>query len=354
MSLKNAPSGWWCAYNALRGTNNTFLSEKQVPVPDLTGKWIIITGSNNGIGFEAAKAFAKAGANLILGCREPPAWETHPTVAVEICKELAQLAGHTSTIEWWEVNMADLRSVEAFAERWLSSGRPLDILCNNAGMGPPMSAKPTLTKDGFEILHQVNFTSHVLLTLRLLDSLAQSPEPRIVCTTSCFHFLGKFDLDHFNWEDGKVGSSYGNNKLYFQTWLSELHHRLLASDKYKHITVNGINPGYVNTGIWTNPLPEIGFTIGYPFFRALATFFAITTQQGSLSIVYVATSPEFGPNPDVQGVGVLGGKGGGHYINRIWEAEAMPYCSDKEARLALWEKVSTELKLKERGLDKVL
>ncbi|KAL4887248.1 hypothetical protein BJY04DRAFT_212292 [Aspergillus karnatakaensis] len=353
MPLKE-PSRLWTSYNALRGTNFTHLTPAQVPVPNLSGKWIIITGSNNGIGLEAAKAFAKAGANLILGCREPPAWETHPTAAVAACQELARDAGHDSVIEWWEINMADLSSVEAFAARWNHTGRGLDILCNNAGMGPPMSVQPTLTKDGFEILHQVNFTSHVLLTLRLLDSLAKSPSPRIVCTTSCFHFLGKFDLAHFNFEVGKIGSSYGNNKLYFQIWVAELHRRLVAKEKYRHITVNGINPGYVNTGIWTNPLPEIAFTIGYPFFRALATFFAINAQQGSLSIVYGATSAEFGPDPGVQGVGEVGGRGGGHYINRIWEAEAMPHCADEETRLALWEKVSGELKLGERGLDAIL
>lgn len=147
------PSAWWCAWNGFRGTNTTFLS---VPVPDLTGKWIIITGSNNGIGFEAAKSFAQAGANLILACREPPAWELHPNAAVEECKKLAQSAGHTSsTIEWWEINMADLSSVDAFAERWLSSGRALDVLCNNAGMGPTASNKAVLTRDGLELLHQV-------------------------------------------------------------------------------------------------------------------------------------------------------------------------------------------------------
>ncbi|KAL4930996.1 uncharacterized protein BDV17DRAFT_30208 [Aspergillus undulatus] len=346
------PSALWCAWNGLRGTNSTFLD---VPVPDLTGKWIIITGSNNGIGLEAAKTFAKAGANIILGCREPPPWETHPNAAVGQCRELAQAAGHTSTVEWWEINMADLSSVEAFADRWLSTGRALDTLCNNAGMGPTVSNRAVLTPDGLEVLHQVNFASHVLLTIRLLDSLAQSPEPRIICTTSCFHWLGRFDIDHFNGEEGMTGNSYGNNKLYFQAWVSELQRRLLLSEKYKRITVNGVNPGYVSTGIWTNPRPDVGEnwgTLGYKLFNLLASLIATTPQQGSQGIVYAATSPEFGPNPDVQGIGVLGGKGGGHYINRIWEAEAMPHCTDDEARLAVWDKVAAELQLGMRGLGR--
>ncbi|KAL4802194.1 hypothetical protein BDV18DRAFT_167053 [Aspergillus unguis] len=343
------PSIIWCIINALKGTNSTVLTKKEVPVPDLSGKWIIITGSNNGIGFEAAKTFAEAGANLILGCRDPPAWETHPEAAVEQCQALAREAGHDSVIEWWEVNMADLSSVEAFAQRWTATGRGLDILCNNAGMGPPASNTPVLTTDGFELLHQVNFTSHALLTMRLLDSLAKAPEPRIVCTTSCFHFLGKFDLDHFNGEAGMQGNPYGNNKLYFQTWLVELHNRLLNNNKYKHITVNGINPGYVNTGIWNNPRPDVSQNLdryGYVFFQWLASWVAITPQQGSMAIVYAATSEEFGPDVEVQGVGTGRGKGGGHYINRIWDAAMMPHCTDQETRKRIWTKVAEELKFK--------
>ncbi|KAL4783719.1 hypothetical protein BJX76DRAFT_368192 [Aspergillus varians] len=358
MALNDHPSTLWCLWNALRGLNNTFLTKAQVPVPDLKGKWIIITGSNNGIGFEVAKSFAEAGANLILGCRDPPAWERHPNTAVEMCKESAHLAGHTTTtIEGWEINMDDLDSVDAFGKRWLVTGRPLDILCNNAGMSPTASTKPVLTTDGLEILHQVNFASHVLLTLWLLESLAQSPEPRIICTTSCVHFTGKFDLEHFNGEDGMAGHHYSNNKLYLQTWLVELQNRLLCHTKYKHITVNGVHPGYVNSGIWNVPRSEVRDTWLDPrsiLLKPLAAIFGITPEQGSRAIVYVATSPEFGPNPDVQGVGMIGGKGGGHYINRIWEAEAMPQCTDAEARLAVWEKVGAEVRLADRGLGQLI
>lgn len=197
----------------------------------------------------------------------------------------------------------------------------------------------------------------MLLTLRLLDSLAKSAEPRVVCTTSCFHFLGRWELEHFNGEDGMSGDPYGNNKLYFQTWLSELQRRLHLNDKYKHITVNGINPGYVNTGIWNNPRPEVReswLDLGMKLLKPLAALFAITPQQGSRAIVYAATSQEFGPNPDVQGVGTIGGKGGAHYINRIWEAEAMPYCTNDAARLAVWKRVGEDLNLEKRGLNDVI
>lgn len=169
---------WWYGWNALRGGNPTFLTSDQVPVPDLSGKWIIITGSNNGIGLEAAKAFASAGANLILGCREPAAWETHPAAAAEECQALARANGHTeSVIEWWKIDMADLSAVDAFAQRWLDTGRALDILCNNAGMGPTGSRKPILTKDGLEILHQVRLRSGMMRRRICINRITRSTSP---------------------------------------------------------------------------------------------------------------------------------------------------------------------------------
>lgn len=140
-------------FQALRGVNSTFLTEQDVPGIDLTGKWIIITGSNHGVGFEAAKSLAAMGANLILACREPPAWELHPTAAVKECQTLSKPQGHSSTIEWWEVDMADIDSVEAFCQRWLKSDRTLDILCNNAGL--VSESQSNMTKDGFQLVHQV-------------------------------------------------------------------------------------------------------------------------------------------------------------------------------------------------------
>jgi NAD(P)-dependent dehydrogenase (short-subunit alcohol dehydrogenase family) len=150
-------SGFYYLFQALRGTNSTFVTNQQVPGADLSGKWIVISGANNGIGFEAAKSFAAWGANLILACREPPEWELHPTAAVKECKDLAETQGHSSsTIEWWEIDMADLSSVEAFCQRWLESDRVLDILCNNAGVAS--TSKTRMTKDGFQWVHQVRLS----------------------------------------------------------------------------------------------------------------------------------------------------------------------------------------------------
>lgn len=307
----------------------------------------MISGSNNGIGREAALSFARWGANLILACRDPPptSHETRPEAVVEECLNLAKSKGHVSQVEWWQIDMANLASIEAFAKRWLETGRPLDILCNNAGMGgSPGGKTPFMTKDGFEIIHQVNFLSHVLLTLRLLPSIAKAPAPRIVCTTSCFHYLGRYNVAQWNGglHPGLDGVKYyQDNKLYLQIWLTELQHRFLQHDELKHIVINGCHPGYVNSGIWHLSGKGILNTIKEFVIKTAASFLAINSQQGSLAITHTATSAD-------------AGKSGGRYFNRIWEQDSMPHCHDRDARLRVWRKVNEELGLQEKGLLDVI
>jgi len=252
--------------------------------------------------------------------------------------------------------MTKLSTIEAFAKRWNDTGRPLDILCNNAGMGgnPGGLATTLMTTDGFEFVHQVNFIGHVFLTLSVLPSLAKASEPRVVCTTSCMTYFGQFNLKNINGEGCHGVDFYNNNKLYFQTWLTEFQDRLIKSEKYKHITVNGVHPGYVNTGIWNLTIDKGAFAIVALilrfFLQWLAHFVAINPYQGSFCITNAATSLEAGPDPKVQGVGPIGGKGGGRYYNRIWPAVNMPYTQDPDCKLRIWRKVNDELKLSEKGL----
>lgn len=354
------PSSIWLRAQTRKGERKDFVKPEELPNPNLIGKWVIISGSNSGIGREAALQFAQWGANIILACRQPPPHEMHPAEVARECKARAVEHKHEkSEIEFWELDCASIASVEAFAKKWLDTERPLDILCNNAGLGgsPPGGKDGILrTKDGFEIVHQVNLLSHVLLTLKLLPSLAKAPLPRVVCTTSCFHFPGKFALNNFNAETGKGGGLggvqfYMNNKLWFQTWLNELQRRMLLHDEYKHITINGVHPGYVNSGIWN--LNGDSLWKQY-LLKTLAYFRAIDSQQGSLAITHAATAPECGPDMKLQGVGDSEGKGGGRYFNRIWEDEAMPHTKDPDCRMRVWRKVNDELKLQETGLLDVL
>ncbi|KAF2667565.1 WW domain-containing oxidoreductase [Microthyrium microscopicum] len=335
------PSKAWRDQQNKAGLSRETLS---VPDADLTGKWIIVVGANSGIGREATLQFAKWGANIILGCRSPPPYEPHPDQVVKECQEAAKAHGHhNTTFEWWETDYSKLDSVEAFAQRWLDTGRPLDVLCNNAGIGgTPNGADLFKTSDGFEIHHQVNFLSHVLCTLRLLPALARAPQPRVTCTVSSMQFNGDFDLRNCNGEiklPSRDGAHfYSNNKLWFQVWLTEMQRRLLQNDQYKHIIINGVHPGWVNSEIWNLKLEGLMGLLKITAFRLATRLMAINSQQGSLCILK----------------GVTGMSEGGKYVSRTTIAEPMPHAKDPDCRQRVWRKVNEELKLQEKGLLDVL
>lgn len=148
------PSTLWCVWQCfIKGTKSDRL---QIPDVDLRNQWVVLTGGNSGIGREAALQFSRWGANVVLGCRQPPPHEPHPDTVLEECRAAALASGHHDTIlEWWECDMGNLASVEAFGKRWLAKGTPLDILANNAGMPSSVGDTVQSTIDGFELLHQV-------------------------------------------------------------------------------------------------------------------------------------------------------------------------------------------------------
>lgn len=167
-----------------KGIKSNRLSEATIPRVDLSNKWVLITGSNNGVGRCAAIDLASMGANLILACREAPPKEISAEVVVQECKAAAEKAGcKNSEVEWWKVDMASVESVEALAKRWLDTGRALDYLCNNAGMGSsPGGNEVFRTKDGFEIIHQVCFLlslAHLYLRPARSVSFSMSGDDRV-------------------------------------------------------------------------------------------------------------------------------------------------------------------------------
>ncbi|KAI1855929.1 hypothetical protein JX265_012012 [Neoarthrinium moseri] len=331
------PSFTWSLWQSLKGT---YTPKVTVPDAGLRGKWVLITGSNNGIGREAAIRFARSGANLVLACRQPPSHETHPEQVVEECRAAGGGHAEDQIVEWWECDMADLSSVQTLAQRWNDTGRPLDILANNAGI-PSTNRHTATSKDGFELCHQVNFLSHTLLTLSVLPSIAKAPSPRIVCTTSCLHYLGVYNLSNAN-----TGvDAYANNKLYFQIWLTELQVRLLQHPDYAHIVVHGVHPGYVNSGIWARAQGlSLAAFMSDPIFwisKILVAWVGIDPHQGALAIYNAATSHECGMQSD----GADEFRGGAKYFNLTSENEPSPYTRDAASRKDVWEFIVGELGL---------
>lgn len=129
---------------------------------------------------------------------------------------------------------------------------------------------------------------------------------------------------------------------------------MLQHKEYRHITINGVHPGFVNSEIWNLRFDSWTTPLKVAFYKTVAHFFAIDSQQGSLCILHGATSADAGPDPKVQGVGEEGGKGGGRYFSRTREEEPIPHTRDPDCMNRVWRKVNDELRLAEKGLLDVL
>lgn len=144
----------------------------------LTGKTIIITGANAGIGYETALELAKRDAHLILACRDQKRGQ-------EALDKIKNESNNTK-IELELLDLSSLKSIKEFSERIQKKLNRLDVLINNAGLlGPP---KRQLTQDGFEATFGVNHLGHFYLTNQLLDLLKKSAPSRIVNLSSRAHY----------------------------------------------------------------------------------------------------------------------------------------------------------------------
>lgn len=174
-------------------------------IPDLTGKVIIVTGANSGIGYEAAKEFARKGAQTILACRSMgKAQAALDQIRAEIPDASAEIM---------ELDLASLTSGRRFADEFKATYDRLDVLVNNAGI---MWAPYGLTEDGFENHFGTNHLGHFALTGLLIDRLLGTPGSRVVNVSSVGHRMGNMDFDNLMYEGGKGyirQRAYGRSKL---------------------------------------------------------------------------------------------------------------------------------------------
>lgn len=201
---------------------------------DLAGKRAIVTGGASGIGIETARALAGAGASVTLAVRRPEAAEA-------VAGELRQSTGNAA-IDILALDLADLRSVRAFADIWKG---PLHILVNNAGiMAVPEREE---TSQGFELQFGTNFAGHFALTVWLHAALANAQGARVVSLSSSGHLFSPvvFDDLHFDFIPYTPFGAYGQSKTA---------NALLAVGIARHwaddgITSNALNPGAIATGL---------------------------------------------------------------------------------------------------------
>jgi NAD(P)-dependent dehydrogenase (short-subunit alcohol dehydrogenase family) len=252
-------------------------------IPDQTGKTVIVTGANSGIGLETARVLSDKGATVILACR-------NIEKASEAKREIEVSVKHAK-LEVIPLDLADLGSIQAFATTFTARHDHLHILINNAGvMIPPL----TKTKDGFEVQFGGNHLGHFALTGLLLGLLRNTAKARLVAVCSVAERFGKIDFENLNAErQYDPMAAYGQSKLANMLFCYELGRRLQASGSNPLVAAS--HPGWTATNLQRNSANSASS-------RFLNKLFSQSPDMGALPSLYAATAPDvqngdyFGPN----------------------------------------------------------
>ncbi|MET7943901.1 SDR family oxidoreductase [Streptomyces sp. NPDC005302] len=251
-------------------------------VPDRTGKLVVVTGANSGTGREATRRLAAAGAHVIMAVR---------TVAKGEQARAEILARHPQArLDVRRVDLADLATVEEFADGILADGTPLDLLVNNAGvMAPPTRMA---TADGFELQMGSNFLGPFALTVRLLPALLAAGAPRVATMSSGTATYGRIDFSDLQWERRR----YSANLSYAQSKLADLiltrQLAAIAAERGWNLLSTGAHPGYTVTNLQT-----AGASLGRDkpkrsLLNALDFLPKQQVEQGTEPLLHAATSPD--------------------------------------------------------------
>ena len=248
-------------------------------IPDQSGKTIVVTGGNSGIGYEAALQLAGKGARVILACRDP---ERGRAAAAGIKEKSAN-----ATVDFMQLDLASLASIGAFAAAFFEKHSALNGLCNNAGV---MALPYRKTADGFEMQFGTNHLGHFALTGLLLERILVTPGARVVNVSSNAHRFGAMNFDNLNSEKGYgKWSAYGQSKLANLLFTYELQHRLAAA-KANAIAV-ACHPGYAATNLQAVGPRMEGSTLIESITDFGNRFLAQSAVMGALPTLYAASAP---------------------------------------------------------------
>ncbi|XP_010671837.2 short-chain dehydrogenase TIC 32, chloroplastic [Beta vulgaris subsp. vulgaris] len=278
------------------------------------GLTAIVTGATSGIGAETARVLALRGVHVVMGVRN--------MAAAREMKEKISSDIPSAKVDAMELDLSSMASVRKFASEFTSSGLPLNILINNAGI---MATPFMLSKDKIELQFAINHLGHFLLTNLLLETMKKTVhesnrEGRIVNVSSRRHQLSYPEGIRF----GKINDPTGYNSLsaYGQSKLANVLHanelaRHLEEDGVE-ITANSVHPGVVDTDIFRH----------HSLFRGLVNLvgrcIVKNVQQGAATMCYVAL------HPNVQGIR-------GKYFVDCDIAKASPQSNDADLARKLWE-----------------
>ncbi len=285
-------------------------------IPSQAGKLAIVTGANSGIGYHTALELVRAGAHVILACRNP--------AKADEAKNRILSAVPQAAVEISQVDMADLDSIRAFAEAFVASGRKLDMLINNAGvMGFPQR---TPTAQGFEGQFGTNHLGHFALTGELMPALLKTPHSRVITVASIAHKGGRMRFEDPNWE-----RAYDPRKAYQQSKLANLLFGLELDRRLKRANADVASimahPGVATTSIISNGM---GSGVQAKIASMVLPLFAQSDARGAWPTLYAATSP------DAKGGHYYGPDGIAEIKGLPTEVRPKPHALDPVAAARLW------------------
>jgi len=244
-------------------------------IPDQSGRAVIVTGANSGLGLNTARELARAGAHVVLACRNLDKGEAARAGIA------AQVPG--AQLELEALDLSSLDSVRSFAQTFRDGHEGLDLLINNAGV---MATPRRHTADGFELQLGTNHLGHFTLTAQLLDMIEGRTDGRVVTLSSNAHKMGRIAFDnlggerhYFRWR------AYAQSKLANLLFALELDRRLRAAGS--SVKSLAAHPGYASTNLQHAGPPGIDSAI----MRVSNVVIAQSEEMGALPTLYAATEP---------------------------------------------------------------
>ena len=275
---------------------------------DLTGRVVLITGANSGIGKETAAGLAAEGATVVVTARDAAKGEA---AAAEIRERVPG-----AEVELEDLDLASFDSIRSMAGRVLDRHEQLHVLVNNAGL---VLRHRSETAEGFETTFGVNHLGHFLLTDLLIERLEASAPSRVVNVSSEAHKMAMGGLDFADLQSERRYRGmqvYGQSKLANLYFTFELARRLEGTG----VTANAVHPGMVATRFGrdgdTGRLGGRAIALLRPFMRSPA--------QGAATSIWAASAPE------LESVT-------GRYFERCRPAKPSRTASDERAARRLWE-----------------
>ncbi|HLT66570.1 MAG TPA: SDR family NAD(P)-dependent oxidoreductase [Microbacterium sp.] len=244
---------------------------------DLRGKNVVVTAGHAGLGLETTRSLAKAGASVTVAARDP--------------ERAARSVAGLERVEVEPLDLIDPRSIDGFAQRWLSSGRPLHVLVANAAT---VSSK-TLVRDarGYELQLATNHLGHFQLTLGLLPALRVARGARVVVVSSGAQRFGRI-----RWDDPHFARGYDSSAAYAQSKKANV---LFAVELDRRWAKDGIRGYAVHPGVVVGT--TLSASLGEDALRAMGLVDEAgrpiidpacgkkTPPQGASTTVFAATSP---------------------------------------------------------------